>query len=299
MNPELVFGVIVVILVALVPLALSSQRRARARARLWDDVAPEKDALADRGKVARWLMLAGIRGAGAPLRLALASVVCAALGALGAPFLAESPGFVGTAYDVSTIPVMGAPLSQLVLFLPWFGAFFLAAMPFLLVRARRDRRVVEVEQDLPLVLELLATLAEGGLGFDASLDRVIESQPAGRPLVDELRLYRLEVRGGGARVDCLRRLSGRLEVAPVTSTVAALIQAEEMGSGLADILRPLADDLRQRRRERALAKAEALPEKLTFPLVLGFLPALLVWTLGPSFHQLVGTIDAIMQNSGS
>ena len=66
MNPELVFGVIVVILVALVPLALSSQRRARARARLWDDVAPEKYALGDRGKVARWLMLAGIRGLGRP-----------------------------------------------------------------------------------------------------------------------------------------------------------------------------------------------------------------------------------------
>ncbi|MCH2185285.1 type II secretion system F family protein, partial [Myxococcota bacterium] len=69
--------------------------------------------------------------------------------------------------------------------------------------------------------------------------------------------------------------------------------------GLADILRPLADDLRQRRRERALAKAEALPEKLVFPLVLGFLPGLLVWTLGPSFHQLVGTIDTIMRGGGS
>ena len=93
----------------------------------------------------------------------------------------------------------------------------------------------------------------------------------------------------------MRRLAGRLEVTPVNNTVAALVQAEEMGSGLADILRPLAEDLRQRRRERALAKAEALPEKLVFPLVIGFLPALLVWTLGPSFFQLVGTIDTIMK----
>ena len=299
MSQELAFALIVIILVALIPLALSSQRRSRARARLWDDELQATDALAGTSKVAHWLMLAGIRGPQATVRLLVAFVICAGLGALTAPFLAESPVFIGTAYDVSTIPVMGAPLAQLVLFLPWVGALFLTAMPYLLVRARRDRRVVEVEQDLPLVLELLATLAEGGLGFDASLDRVIESQPEGRPLVDELRLYRLEVRGGGSRVDCLRRLSERLEVAPVTSTVAALIQAEEMGSGLADILRPLADDLRQRRRERALAKAEALPEKLVFPLVLGFLPALLVWTLGPSFHQLVGTIDSIMKGAGS
>ena len=77
--------------------------------------------------------------------------------------------------------------------------------------------------------------------------------------------------------------------------MAALVQAEETGSGLADVLRPLADDLRLRRRERALARAEALPEKLVFPLVLGFLPGLLVWTLGPSFHQLFGIVDSIMQ----
>lgn len=299
MSQEVAFGVILVILIALVPLALSSQRRARARARLWNDDALNTEVRLESGKIARWLMLAGIRGSTATLRFTAACLICALVAALGAPFLAESPVFVATAYDVSSIPVMGAPLAQLVLLLPWVGALMLSGMPFLLVRARRERRVVAVEQDLPLVLELLATLAEGGLGFDASLDRVIESQPIGRPLVDELRLYRLEVRGGGSRVDCLRRLAGRLEVAPVTSTVSALIQAEEMGSGLADILRPLADDLRQRRRERALAKAEALPEKLVFPLVLGFLPGLLVWTLGPSFHQLVGTIDTIMRGGGS
>ena len=299
MSQELAFGVVLIIVLAAVPLAVSSQRRARARARLWEDDVSETDSRAEPGRVARWLMLAGIRGKNATLIFGLICLACLVLAALIAPFLAESPVFVSTAYDVSTLPVMGAPLAQLVLFLPWIGALTLCGMPFLLVRARRDRRVVAVEEDLPLVLELLATLAEGGLGFDASLDRVIESQPGGRPLVDELGLYRLEVRGGGSRAECLRRLAARLEVGPVTSTVAALIQAEEMGSGLADILRPLADDLRQRRRERALAKAEALPEKLVFPLVLGFLPALLVWTLGPSFHQLVGTIDTIMRGTGS
>ena len=63
---------------------------------------------------------------------------------------------------------------------------------------------------------------------------------------------------------------------------------------MADLLRPQADDLRQRRREEALAQAESLPEKLVVPLLIGFLPGLLVWTLGPAFHQLFTMIDAAM-----
>ena len=295
MNQPILILAMLALFVALGMASLSARRRARARARLWDEEALGVEPIGELGRLTRWLMLAGVRGPTATFRFILACLFFSALAAAGAPFVAESPPLVTMAYDLSTLPVMGTPLAQLVLILPWFSALLLGGMPFLLVRARRERRIVAVEEDLPLVLELLATLAEGGLGFDASLDRVIESQPTGRPLVDELQIYRLEVRGGGSRVECLRRLAGRLEVTPVNNTVAALVPGEEMGSGLADILRPLAEDLRQRRRERALAKAEALPEKLVFPLVIGFLPALLVWTLGPSFFQLVGTIDTIMK----
>ena len=46
-------------------------------------------------------------------------------------------------------------------------------LPLLVVRAARRRLVTAVEQDLPLVLELLATLGEAGIGFDAALARVL------------------------------------------------------------------------------------------------------------------------------
>jgi pilus assembly protein TadC len=274
--------------------AVALQRRARARARLWGDaegVTPRREL----GRIARWLSLAGMRGAGAPVRFAAACVAAVGTAVALALFLGQSPALVSAVNGVAAIPVVGLPLARIVSSLPWLSALLLSAVPVLVVRARRERRVAAVEEDLPLLLELLATLAEGGLGFDASLDRVVESEPSGRPLAQELRLYQLEVLGGGSRSECLRRLAGRLEVPAVTSAVAALVQAEETGSGLAEVLRPLAEDLRLRRRERALARAEALPEKLVFPLVLGFLPGLLVWTLGPSFHQLFGIVDSIMR----
>ena len=52
--------------------------------------------------------------------------------------------------------------------------------------------------------------------------------------------------------------------------------------------------LRRRRREDALARAESLPEKLVVPLLVGFLPGLLAWTLGPAIHQLGEMLSAAL-----
>jgi len=276
--------------------AVALQRRARTRARLWGEA---DDTLSRRepGRIERWLSLAGLRGPGASARFGAACVAAAGAATALALLVGRSPHLLAAANEMAALPVVGLPLARVVTFLPWLSALFVAATPYLVVRARRERRVTAVEEDLPLLLELLATLAEAGLGFDASLDRVVGNEPSTRPLVQELRLYQLEVLGGGTRRECLRRLAGRLEVPAVTSAAAALVQAEETGSGLAEVLRPLAEDLRLRRRERALARAEALPEKLVFPLVLGFLPGLLVWTLGPSFYQLFSVVDSIMRGA--
>jgi tight adherence protein C len=74
--------------------------------------------------------------------------------------------------------------------------------------------------------------------------------------------------------------------------VSALVQAEQMGMGIAKVLRNQADDIRARRRERAIAFANALPVKRLFPLVICFLPGLFVWTLGPAFVQLFKMAEA-------
>ena len=65
---------------------------------------------------------------------------------------------------------------------------------------------------------------------------------------------------------------------------SALIRAHEAGIGLAATLRRQADDLRNDLRERALARAQSLPARLVFPLVLCFLPGVFVMSLGPAFY---------------
>jgi len=75
----------------------------------------------------------------------------------------------------------------------------------------------------------------------------------------------------------------------------ALVQSEQMGTGIAQVLRRQADDLRDRRRQQANAFAMTLPVKRMLPLVVCFLPALFVWTLGPAFVQLFKIADSFIK----
>ena len=96
-------------------------------------------------------------------------------------------------------------------------------------------------------------------------------------------------------MESLRRLSRRLEVSSVTILVSALVQAEQLGSGIAQALRRQADDLRDRRRERANAFAMALSVKRMIPLVICFMPGIFVWAVGPALTQLFQVADTFMR----
>ncbi len=54
----------------------------------------------------------------------------------------------------------------------------------------------------------------------------------------------------------------------------------------------------KRRRERASAFAASLAVKRMFPMVICFLPALFVWTLGPVFTQLFRMADSLLRSRG-
>lgn len=180
---------------------------------------------------------------------------------------------------------------------PWIIAILMVCLPWTIVRAARRQRVAMIEQDLPLAMELMATLSESGLGFDSALMRILKTRLSGRPLADELRIYQADLLAGRPRIESLRRLSGRMRVGSISILVSALVQAEQMGMGIAKVLRSQADDIRARRREAAIAFANALPVKRLFPLVICFLPGLFVWTLGPAFIQLFRLTETFVRGA--
>jgi tight adherence protein C len=60
-----------------------------------------------------------------------------------------------------------------------------------------------------------------------------------------------------------------------------LIQSEELGTSIAETLRVYTDEMRDKRVTRAEEKAQALPAKLSVPLVLFIFPVLMIVILSP------------------
>jgi tight adherence protein C len=65
--------------------------------------------------------------------------------------------------------------------------------------------------------------------------------------------------------------------------VNSVIQAETLGTSIAQVLRTQARQLRIRRRQRAEQSARQAAPKMVFPLVFFVMPSLFIVVLGPVF----------------
>ena len=90
------------------------------------------------------------------------------------------------------------------------------------------------------------------------------------------------MQAGLSRGEALRGLANRNKVVELRQFVASILQAEQFGIPMAQVLRVQAGEQRRKRRQRAEEKAMKLPVKVLFPLVLCILPALFVVLIGPA-----------------
>ena len=148
------------------------------------------------------------------------------------------------------------------------------------LKGRATARQKQVIKALPDSLDLVTTSVEAGLGLDAALARV--SQKSSGPLAEELSRMLREVAMGKMRREALIEMAERLGVDELTSFINAIIQAEQLGVGIAQVLRVQADQMRTRRRQRAEKTAHEAPIKMIFPLVLFIFPAFMLVILGPA-----------------
>lgn len=157
-------------------------------------------------------------------------------------------------------------------------------LPVLWLRIAVQRRQKRIAKALPDTLDLITTCVEAGLGLDAALTRIAHKIKG--PLADELSHTLREMSMGRLRRDALHDLGERTGVADILSFVRALIQAEQMGVSIGQVLRVQADQMRVKRRQRAEQAAYQAPVKMLFPLVLFIFPSLLVVVLGPAIIRI-------------
>jgi tight adherence protein C len=153
-------------------------------------------------------------------------------------------------------------------------------LPQLWLRQRLGARQAHIIKKLPDSFDLITTCVEAGLGLDAALKRVAEKVEG--PFAEELSRTLHDVALGKMRRDALKELGERTGVQDLRSFVNAVIQAEQMGSSIGNVLRVQSDQLRVRRRQRAQEQAHKAPVKMIFPLVLCIFPTLFLVILGPA-----------------
>ena len=146
----------------------------------------------------------------------------------------------------------------------------------------------QIRKGFPDALDMLSVCAFAGLGFDQALQRVAESLHT--PLGVEIRRTVQEMELGMTRAEALRNLGNRLEVAEISSFVAIIIQAENLGMRIADVLHAQAEQMRILKQYRAKEAANKLPAKMLFPLAICILPALFAVIFAPVIPSLLSLL---------
>lgn len=208
------------------------------------------------------------------LRILMPAVFGVLLTALAWTLMAVLPGSFGSALRQQ----------QLLFAIVIIAGYY--AYPGLWLNRALKARQRSIQKALPFVMDLMTLSVEAGLDFMNAMQRIVERRrmdPLGEEFIRVLR----EIQLGKTRREALRDMAERIDQRDVHSVVNALVQADELGVGIATILRIQADQMRQRRFERAEKLANEAPVKMLFPLVAFIFPAVFLVLLGPIILQVL------------
>lgn len=152
-----------------------------------------------------------------------------------------------------------------------FGFFYLE----LWLRDRLKRVEIEVLKNLPTFLDMLTLAIESGCNLTVGMNIAVEKTPDSALRRAFARLLR-EVRSGRNRIDALRNMEERIDLAVVSSLISALVQAEKTGASLGTVLRSQSTQRTNERFARAEKLAMEAPVKMLGPLILCIFPCTFV-----------------------
>jgi tight adherence protein C len=176
--------------------------------------------------------------------------------------------------------MLGHPINVAWLLLFAIAGFF---VPVAWLHNQIKARRLTVGRDLPEVVDLLALCVGAGGDFMGALNRIVrEFRPC--PVRDELGILLQEVRVGKRRRDALRAFATRLRCPEASTFARTLIQVDRMGTGLAEALTILSEDMRLQRYHWAERFAQQAPLKMLVPLIFS-LGAAMVIVAGPILIQ--------------
>ncbi len=164
----------------------------------------------------------------------------------------------------AAVDEISLPAGVLFLIVGFAGGFFGC---YLWLRERALRRLRDIAKRLPYTLDLISMAMDAGATFYEAVNAVIRDDPDD-PLNQELSIVVREIDFGRSRQDALTHLGQRITVEGLDSILSAVLQAEALGTPLANVLKLQAELLRMRRSMRAERKAGEASVKILVPSML-------------------------------
>ncbi len=163
-----------------------------------------------------------------------------------------------------------------------FGFFY----PDLLLNQATKERQRAVRRSMPFIVDLLALSTEAGLDFMGAIGKVVEkTKPS--PLVQEFEQILKEMKIGVSRAEALREMGVRLNMQEISSFVAILVSADQMGASIGKVLRQQSEQIRTQRFLMAEKEGAKASQKVMLPMFLFILPAIMLTIFGPFALQMM------------
>jgi tight adherence protein C len=156
-----------------------------------------------------------------------------------------------------------------------------AVLPFMFLSQRGQQRLRRIQSGLPYAIDVVALGLSAGLDFPACLRQVVDkASDPDDALIDEVSHVLRELQLGKTRGEALTAFADRAPVESAQEFVGAVLQAEEQGNPLAEILTIQATSSRMRRTTVAEDHAAKAGVKIIIPCLLVFITVMIL-VIGP------------------
>jgi tight adherence protein C len=153
--------------------------------------------------------------------------------------------------------------------------------PYWWLYDKKTLRQKTITQSMPDTVDMLALSTAAGLDFQAGIKRIRDLASGRDPFVAELALVHHNVTLGMSMEEALTLMAERVDTPEMHSFSSILVQAQKMGSSIADILKDQAARMRQDRFLAAERAGAVAAQKLLLPMVLFLFPIIFGVVFGP------------------
>ncbi|HEL2979299.1 TPA: type II secretion system F family protein [Stenotrophomonas maltophilia] len=165
-------------------------------------------------------------------------------------------------------------------------------LPKFILSSWVKRRRRAVDNELPLLIDLLRLLQGVGFSMDQSLQTLGDKLRDALPVLGgELQEANVAYTHGRTRAQSLRRLSEVYADDDLSSLMQLILQVHAHGGAVQEPLRQFSIRLREQRRNTLKEKVGKLSVKMTVVMMLTLLPALMLVLAGPALVALASTMS--------